>query len=206
MNFVGYQKSPGIYSNWDISDAVRAMGDHKGTSKIEFDEISMRTEVFLKRLVELLDVYSFTNSINNIKEMITYSKDKNHKWKKKCKEHETLTTILKTFDTFNIFATTSSSITLSLTGSGLIVIPLSTAYMWISIDNKVKYEMVMPTYYIYQKRYDKDQQIIKSFDNLYRKCLQDNVNDKSEYESLCNIFTKYLEEKKWMIFINLNIK
>ena len=68
--------------------------------------------------------------------------------------------------------------------------------MWISIDNKVKYEMVMPTYYIYQKRYDKDQQIIKSFDNLYRKCLQDNVNDKSEYESLCNIFTKYLEEKK----------
>ena len=30
----------------------------------------------------------------------------------------------------------------------------------------------------------------------YRKSLQDNIIDKTEYESLCNIFTKYVDENK----------
>ena len=38
-----------------------------------------------------------------------------------------LSTLLKSFDTLVIIATTSSSITLSLTGIGLIVIPRATA-------------------------------------------------------------------------------
>ena len=31
---------------------------------------------------------------------------------------------------------------------------------------------------------------------MYRHSLQVNVIDKSEYESLCNIFTKYVDERK----------
>ena len=46
--------------------------------------------------------------------MITYFKDKNSKSKKKYKKYKTLTTINKSFDTFVIIATTSSSITLTL--------------------------------------------------------------------------------------------
>ena len=46
--------------------------------------------------------------------MITYFQEKNNKSKKKYKKYETLTTILKSIDTFVIIATTSSSITLSL--------------------------------------------------------------------------------------------
>ena len=72
------------------------------------------------------DVNSFNNHINNIKEVITYFKDENSKSKKKYKKYKTITTILKSFDTFVIIATTSSSITFSLTGIGLIVIPIST--------------------------------------------------------------------------------
>ena len=48
----------------------------------------------------------------------------------------------------------------------------------------------------YEKLYEKDQQTIKCFDKLYCKSLQDNMIDKNEYESLCNIFTKYVDEKK----------
>ena len=44
----------------------------------------------------------------------------------------------------------------------------------------------MNKYNKYKKQYEKDQQTIKSFDNLYRKSLQDNVIEKSEDESLCN--------------------
>ena len=38
--------------------------------------------------------------------------------------------------------------------------------------------------------------INKSFANLYRKTVQDKVIDESEFESLRNVFTKYVEETK----------
>ena len=60
---------------------------------------------------KLNDVNSFNNHISNIKEMITYFKYKNNESKKKSKKYKTITTILKSFDTFVIIATTSSSIT-----------------------------------------------------------------------------------------------
>ena len=143
------------------------------------------------------DVNSFNNHINNIKEMITYFKDKNNKSKEKLKKYKTTTTILKSFDTFVIIATTSSSITLSLTGIGLIVIPISTATACgLSIGNKVLYEIIIDKHNNYEKLYERDQQTIESFDKLQRKSLQDNVIDKTEYESLCNNFTKYVDENK----------
>ena len=35
---------------------------------------------------------------------------------------------------------------------------------------------------------------------LYSKSLQDNVNDKNEFESLCNFFTRYVDENKNELF------
>ena len=76
--------------------------------------------------------------------MITYFKDKNNKLKKKNIKYKTITTILKSFDTFVIIATTSSSVTLSLTGARLLAIPISTATACgLSIGNKVKYDIVI---------------------------------------------------------------
>ena len=162
-----------------------------------------------KRLEKKInDVNSFNNHVNNIKEMISYFKDKNHKSKKKYKKYKTITTILKSFDTFVIIATTSSSITLSLTGIGLIVIPISTASACaLSIGKNVIYEIIVNKYNKYKKQYEKDQQTIKSFDKLYRKSLEDNVINKTEYGSLCNIFTRYIDENKnEPFYINMNIK
>ena len=68
------------------------------------------------------DVKSFNNSIKNIKRMITHFSEKNYKSKKNTKRHKMITMILKSIDTFVIIATTSSSITLFLTGVFLIVI------------------------------------------------------------------------------------
>ena len=140
--------------------------------------------------------------------MNAYSKDKNNKTKKKYKKYKTKTTIINFFDTFVFSATTSSSITLSLTGIGLIAIPISTATACgLSIGKTVIYEVIVNRFKKYKKQYEKDQQTIKSFGKLYRKSLQNNVIDKSDYESLCNIFTKYLEEtKNESFFINMNIK
>ena len=71
--------------------------------------------------------------------MITYFKDKNNKSEKIYKKYETLITILKSIDTFVTIATTSS-----LTGIGLIAIPISTpTACGLAIGNKVTYETII---------------------------------------------------------------
>ena len=143
------------------------------------------------------DVNSFNNDINNIKEMINYFKDKNNKSKKRYKNYKTLNTILESVDSIIIIGAMSTSITLSITGIGLIALPISAGIACgLSLGNKVLNKLIINKYNKYKKQYERDQQTIKSFDRLYKKSLQDNVIDKTEYESLCNIFTKYVDENK----------
>ena len=156
-----------------------------------------------KRLEKKInDVNSFINHVNNIKEMITYFKDKNHKSKKKYKNYKyknykTLNTILESVDSIVIIGATSTSKTLLITGIGLIFLPISAGIACtLSLGNKVLHKLIINKYNKYNKQYERDQQTIKCFDKLYRKSLQDNVIDITEYESLCNIFTKYVDENR----------
>ena len=151
-----------------------------------------------KRLEKKLnDVNSFNNHISNIKEMINYFKDKINKSKKKYKNYKTLNTVLESVDSILIIGATSTSITLSVTGIGLIVLPISAGIACgLSLGNEVLHKLIINKYNKYKKQYERDQNTIKSFDKLYGKSLQDKVIDKSEYESLCNIFTKYIDENK----------
>ena len=143
------------------------------------------------------DVNSFNNHINNIKEMITYFKDKNHKSKKRYKNCKTLNTVLESVDSIVIIGATSTSITLSVIGIGLIVLPISAGIACgLSLGNKILHKLIISKYNKYKKQYERDQNTIESFDKLYRKSLQDSIIDKTEYESLCNIFTKYVDENK----------
>ena len=121
-----------------------------------------------KRLENKLnDVNSFNNHINNIKEMITYFKDKNHKSKKKYKNYKTLNTILKSVDSIVIIAATSTSITLSVTGVGLIILPISAGIACvISLGNEVLHKLIINKHNKYKKQYERDQNTIKSFDKL----------------------------------------
>ena len=142
------------------------------------------------------DVNSFNNHINNIKEMTTYFKDKNHKSKKRYKNYKTLNTVLESVDSIVIIGATSTSITLSITGIGLIILQISAGISCtLSLGNKVIQKLIIHKYNKHKKQNERDQQTIKSFDKLYRKSLQDNAIDKTEYDSLCNIFTKYVENK-----------
>ena len=57
--------------------------------------------------------------------MITYFKNKNHKSRKKYKKYRTLNTILESVDSIVINGATSTSISLSITGVGLLILPIS---------------------------------------------------------------------------------
>ena len=131
-----------------------------------------------------------------MKEKVQYFKDKNNKSRKNYEKYKTITTIIKSIDTFVNIATTSSSITLSLLGIDLIAIPISTATAFaLPIFNDVLNEIIINKNIKHKKQYEKNQQIIESFENLYRNSLQDNVINISEYESLYNILTKYVDGK-----------
>ena len=152
------------------------------------------------------DGNSFKNNTGHIKERITYFKHKIHKSKKRYKKHKTLNTVLESVDSIIIIGATSTSITLSITHVGLIILPISAGIACtLSIGNKVLHKLIINKYNKYKQQYDKDQQTIKSFNKLYRKSLQDNVSDKNQYESVCNIFTKYVDGNK-KNFIKMNIK
>ena len=151
-----------------------------------------------KRLEKKInDVNSFNNHINIFKEMITNFKDKNNKSKKKYKNYKTLNTVLESVDSIVIIGATSTSIILSVTGIGLIVLNISAGIACgISLGNKVLHKLIINKYNKYKKHYERCQQTIKSFDKLYRKSLQNNIIGKTEYDSFGNIFTKYIDENK----------
>ena len=64
---------------------------------------------------------SFKNSFRNLIKLVKYLIFENPKTKKRHKEYKFLSTILKTFVTFVIFAKILTSVTLSVTGFGFIV-------------------------------------------------------------------------------------
>ena len=98
------------------------------------------------------DVNSFNNHIKNIKGMITYFKDKNNKSKKRYKNYKTLNTILESVDSIVIIGATSTSITLSVTGIGLIVLPISAGIACtLSLGNKILHKIILNKYNKYKK-------------------------------------------------------
>ena len=109
-----------------------------------------------KRLEKKInDVNSFNNHVNNIKEMITYFRDKNHKSKKRYKKYKTLNTVLESVDSIVIIAATATSITLLVTGIGLIVLPISAGIACaISLGNKKLHKLIINKYNKYKKQYE----------------------------------------------------
>ena len=99
---------------------------------LEKDNLEQRLEK------KINDIHSFNNSIENIKEMTTYFKDNNHRSKRKYRNYKTLNKILEFVDTVVLFRATSTSLTIAITGIGLIILSKSTGFACtLSFGNKV---------------------------------------------------------------------
>ena len=121
---------------------------------------------------EINDVNSFNNHISNIKDMITYFKDKNNKSKKRYKNYKTLNTILESVDSIVIIGATSTSITLSITGVGLIILPISAGIACgLSLGNKILHKLIINKHNKYKKQYEINKLsnlLINYTENLYK--------------------------------------
>ena len=100
---------------------------------------------FEKRLEKKInDVNSFNNHVNNIKERITFFKDKTNKSKKRYKNYKTLNTVLESVDSIVIIAAKSTSKTLSVTAVGLIILPISAGIACTpSLGNKILHKLII---------------------------------------------------------------
>ena len=76
--------------------------------------------------------------------------------------------VIESVDTMVITGATSTSITLSITGVGLNILPIYGGIACtLSLGNKVLHKLIIHKYNKYRKQYEKDQQTNKSFDKLY---------------------------------------
>ena len=91
--------------------------------------------------------------------MITYFKDKNNKSEKRYKKYKTLNTVLESVDSIVIIGGTSTSITISVTGVGLIILPISAGVACtLSLGNKIIHKLIINKFNKYKKKQnEKDQ-------------------------------------------------
>ena len=79
--------------------------------------------------------------------MVTYFKDKNNNSEKIYKNYKTLNTILESVDSLVIIGATSTSETLSVTGVGLIILPISARIACtLSLGNKQLQKIIINKY------------------------------------------------------------
>ena len=122
---------------------------------------------------KLNEVNSFRKSLKNFKGTTTYFEGKNLKSERKYKVLKTLTSLLESVDIFVNVASSTTSVTSSVTAFGPIVVPISTGIAYaLSVGNKVLHKIIMNNYHWYKKKQnEKDQQTFETFDQFYRKSL-----------------------------------
>ena len=84
--------------------------------------------------------------------MITFITDKNNKSKKKYNNNKILNTLLESVDSIVIIGATLTFITVSITGIGLIILPISAGNACtLSLGNKMLHELNLIKYIKYKK-------------------------------------------------------
>ena len=74
---------------------------------------------------ELQKVNSFNNSIQNISLMMKYYEMEENKYKQKYNKYKLINNLINSLDGIIVIGTTSASISLSITGVGIIVVPIA---------------------------------------------------------------------------------
>ena len=146
---------------------------------------------------KIKDINSFNNSLQNINLMMKYYEEQNNKNKKKYKKLKNINKFLNTFDTLIIISSTTSSITLSILGIGLIVIPIIAPIgLDSAISSKIISEFLNKQQKIYFERYCLSNEYLSKFRQFYMNSLQDNKIEKSEYTHFLDMYKNYTTEKK----------
>ena len=145
---------------------------------------------------KLKDTQSFNNSILNINLMMKYYEEQNTANKKKYNKIKNINKFINTFDTITIIGATGTSITLTILGIGLIVIPIASIGLASTIITKILNEILNKQQKIYLERYTLSKEYLEKFKSFYISSLQDNKIDHSEYNQFLDMYKNYTTEKQ----------
>ena len=141
---------------------------------------------------ELQKVNSFNNSIRNISLMMKYYELEERKYKKKYTKHKLINNLINSLDGIIVIGTTSASISLSITGVGIIVVPIAAGVgCTTGILVKICSSYLKKKEQNYKLKYTIIQKTLDDFRQLYVASLKDNHIDGKEYHRFVTQFENY---------------
>ena len=140
---------------------------------------------------------NFNNSIQNIMMMMKYYELEEKKYKKKYNKYKLINNLINSTDSLLILSTSAASITLSITGVGIIVVPIAAgAGCATGILVKICSSWLKKKEQKYIKKYACIQKTLDDFRHLYTSSLKDNHINEEEYRRFANMYENYLTNQK----------
>ena len=141
---------------------------------------------------ELQKVNSFNNSIQNISLMMKYYEMEEKKYKQKYNKYKLINNLINSLDGIIVIGTTSASNSLSITGVGIIVVPI-TAGVGCATGILVKLcsSYLKKKVQNYKLKNTIIQKTLDDFRQLYITSLKDNHIDEKEYQRFVTQFENY---------------
>ena len=141
---------------------------------------------------ELQKVNSFNNSIQNISLMMKYYEMEEKKYKQKYNKYKLINNLINSLDGIIVIGTTSASISLSITGVGIIVVPIAAGVgCTTGILVKICSSYLKKKEQNYKLKYTIIQKTLDDFRQLYVTSLKDNHIDEKEYRRFVTQFENY---------------
>ena len=141
---------------------------------------------------ELQKVNSFNNSIQNISLMMKYYEMEEKKYKQKYNKYKLINNLINSLDGIIVIGTTSASISLSITGVGIIVVPIAAGVgCTTGILVKICSSYLKKKEQNYKLKYTIIQKTLDNFRQLYVTSLKDNHIDEKEYHRFVTQFENY---------------
>ena len=141
---------------------------------------------------ELQKVNSFNNSIQNISLMMKFYEMEEKKYKQKYNKYKLINNLINSLDGIIVIGTTSASISLSITGVGIIVVPIAAGVgCTTGILVKICSSYLKKKEQNYKLKYTIIQKTLDDFRQLYVASLKDNCIDEKEYHRFVTQFENY---------------
>ena len=146
--------------------------------------------------MRLKEINSFINSIQNIKDIQNFYNHEAKKYKKKSKQYTLINCLIQSIDGVSVLAVSSTCVTLSVTGVGLVVVPIAIGLgAGLCILSKIAGEYLKRKEQHNNKKYTLAGRTLHDFCKLHSKCLEDNKIDLSEYNKLKQTYDLYKTNK-----------
>ena len=146
--------------------------------------------------MRLKEINSFINSIQNIKDIQNFYNHEAKKYKKKSKQYKLINCLIQSIDGVSVLGVSSTCVTLSVTGVGLVVVPIASGIgAGLCIISKIAGEYLKRKEQHNIKKYTLAGRTLHDFCKLHSKCLEDNKIDLSEYNKLNQTYDLYKTNK-----------